>query len=55
MLIKPEKDGFTPFIFMKDLDEDFDETGAYCELLDPETGICIVVKTRRVSKVSEDI
>jgi hypothetical protein len=51
LLMKPEKDGFTPVIFIEDLE--FEEPSLY-QVLDTETGETLVVGARRIAKVSED-
>lgn len=48
ILLTPERDGFTPVIYLHSLDEGFHQ------VVDPETGTTLAVSERRLSKVRND-
>lgn len=52
LLLNPERDGFTPVIYIKDLE--FEPDPSMHEVLDPETGSILVVNSRRIAKMNED-
>jgi len=52
LLLNPGRDGFTPVIFIEDLE--FEEEPSLYRVLDTESGEILVVGSRRVTKLESE-